>query len=271
MTFSIVARSADGESYGVAVASKFLAVGAAVPAAAAGVGAIATQALANLAYKADGLRLLREGRSAQETVDALMAADDQRDDRQVGVVDASGHAASWTGPGCNPWAGHVAGPGYTIQGNILAGQEVVDAMEQAWLHSERDAPLTRRLLAALAAGDDAGGDRRGRQSAHLLVVTPGGGYGGGSDVYADLRVDDHPNPVPELTRLLDLHDIFFSRPDPETLLPLEGQLADEVSTLVRRAGYPDLETWMGVENYEERGAPGKIDPVVLAKLREAAG
>lgn len=272
MTFSIVAT--DGSAWGVAVASKFLGVGTAVPAAAAGVGAIATQSWANLAYRPDGLALLRAGKSATETLDALTSADEHRDQRQAGIVDANGSAATFTGTGCNPWAGGVTGDSYAIQGNILVGPEVVGAMEKAWLAtSGEDTPLTRRLLAALQAGDDAGGDRRGRQSAALLVVTPEGGYGGGSDVFADLRVDDHPHPTPELARLLDLHDLYFGQPDPATLLPLDGDVADEVRRKLQALGHADadldkaLAEWAGIENYEERLVPNKIDPVVLDRLR----
>jgi uncharacterized Ntn-hydrolase superfamily protein len=272
MTFSIVAT--DGEAWGVAVASKFLAVGAAVPAARAGVGAIATQALANLAYRPDGLALLSDGRSAQAALESLTAADDDRDQRQAGIVDRSGAAAPFTGSGCHAWAGGVAGDGYAIQGNILTGPDVVTAMERAWLASDAASALGRRLLSALTAGDLAGGDKRGRQSAALLVVTAGGGYGGGSDVYADLRIDDHPNPVPELVRLLDLHDIYFTKPDPESALALDGELAEEVRGRLARLGHDrsDLEDaladWAGIENYEERLVPGKIDPVVLEQLRK---
>ncbi len=276
MTFSIVAT--DGTAWGVAVASKFLGVGTAVPAAAANVGAIATQSWANLAYRPDGLAMLREGKSAQETLDALTAADEHREDRQAGIVDAQGRAATFTGTGCNPWAGGVTGCvdgqwGYAIQGNILVGPEVVDAMQNAWLATDPTAPLTRRLLAALTAGDDAGGDRRGRQSAALLVVTPEGGYGGGSDVFADLRVDDHAHPVTELARLLDLHDLYFGKPDPATLLPLEDDLAIEVRRRLAELGHEGddldqvLADWAGIENYEERLVPNKIDPVVLEQLR----
>src|SRR4051794_20597545 len=240
MTFSIVAT--DGTEWGVAVASKFLAVGAAVPAAAVGAGAIATQSYANLAYRPDGLRLLREGRSAQETLERLTAADEQRAQRQAGIVDAAGHAATFTGERCHPWGGGVAGlvdghGGFAIQGNILTGPEVVEAMHAAWRATETGQPLSRRLLAALTAGDDAGGDKRGRQSAALFVVTPDGGYGGGSDVLVDLRVDDHATPIPELTRLLDLHDIFFGKPDPADALPLEGELAVEVRDRLGRLGH----------------------------------
>jgi len=279
MTFSIVGRSADGSSLGVAVASKFLAVGAAVPAAEAGAGAIATQSYANLAYRPEGLAMLREGHSAPDTLAALTAADALREQRQAGVVDSGGRSASFTGEQCNPWAGGCTGPDYAIQGNILTGPEVVTAMERAWLVGDPSAPLGRRLLAALTAGDEAGGDRRGRQSAALYVVQPGGGYGGGSDVYADLRVDDSPSPVPELARLLGLHDLFFGRPDPDALRPLEGKLLDEVNGLLVQVGHPPagddagavraaLWDWAGVENLEERipEAP-VIDPVVLDVLR----
>lgn len=280
MTFSIVATA--GDAWGVAVASKFLAVGAAVPAAAAGVGAIATQSYANLAYRPDGLRLLREGRTAQETLDALTAGDDQREQRQAGVVDARGGAATFTGTGCHAWAGGRTGSTptgtYAVQGNILTGPDVVEQMERAWLGSPADAPLARRLLAALVAGDEAGGDKRGRQSAAILVVTPDGGYGGGSDVLVDLRVDDHPAPIPELARLLDLHDVFFGKPDPDAALPLDGALATEVRDRLARLGHAaagdaaaDLDAaladWAGVENYEERMLPGRIDPLVLDQLR----
>ena len=277
MTFSIVAT--DGTAWGVAVASKFLAVGAAVPAAAVGVGAIATQSYANLAYRPDGLRLLREGRSAQDTLDRLTGADELREQRQAGIVDGHGRAATFTGSGCHPWAGGVTGSveghgAFAIQGNILTGSEVVGAMRAAWQETAAAEPLARRLLAALVAGDNAGGDRRGRQSAALLVVTPDGGYGGGSDVFVDLRVDDHPHPVGELGRLLDLHDIFFGKPDPDATFVLERELADEVRDRLARLGHTaaDLDEaladWAGIENFEERMVPGRIDPLVLEQLRQ---
>jgi uncharacterized Ntn-hydrolase superfamily protein len=269
MTFSIVARSADGQSYGVAVASKFVAVGAAVPAAEAGIGALATQSYANLAYRPQGLALLRTGVVAADVVAGLTAADPGRGHRQLGVVGPTGEGATYTGDGCHDWAGGIAGDGYAIQGNILAGKQVVVAMFEAWAGSDPDAPLARRLHAALLAGDRAGGDRRGRQSAALLVVAKGQGYGGTSDIVADLRVDDHPDPVPELARLLDLHTLYFDKPDPATLLDLSGPLADEVQALLATRGYPDLESWAGVENLEERLVPGKIDPLVLSHLRSS--
>lgn len=266
MTFSIVGR--DGHALGVAVASKFLAVGAAVPAAEADVGAVATQSYANLAYRPDGLAMLRDGRSAQETLDALTAADEGREQRQAGVVDATGRSATYTGSACHDWAGGRTGEGYAVQGNILVGPEVVEAMERAWLSSSGELP--DRLLAALAAGDDAGGDRRGRQSAALLVVRKNSGYGGQSDVEVDLRADEHPAPVGELRRMLELHRLYFGKPDPSTLLPLDGELADEVARRLRALGFATLDDWAGVENYEERMVDGSIDPLVLAKLREAS-
>jgi uncharacterized Ntn-hydrolase superfamily protein len=277
VTFSIVARSDDGLCLGVAVASKFLAVGAAVPAASALVGAVATQSFANLAYRPDGLELLRRGRSAQQALTELTAADPLREQRQAGIVAGTGPGATFTGTECFGWAGGVAGDGYAIQGNILAGPQVVTAMEQTYLAADPSMPLAGALLAALAAGDTAGGDRRGRQSAALLVATPGGGYGGGSDVLVDLRVDDSVDPVPELARLLDLHHLYFGRPDPDQCLTLSGPLAVRVSALLVARGHAgaDLERsladWASVENLEERLVPGRIDPLVLAALEAPVG
>jgi uncharacterized Ntn-hydrolase superfamily protein len=274
VTFSIVAT--DGSAWGIAVASKYLAVGAAVPSARAGIGALATQAFANVGYRSDGLAHLAAGKDARQTLDALTAADKLRQQRQAGIVDAAGHAATFTGSECQPWAGGLAGDGYAIQGNILTGPEVVAAMERAWRDSDPGAPLARRLMAALVAGDDAGGDRRGRQSAALLVVTEDGAATRGSDVYVDLRVDDHSAPVPELIRLLDVHTTFFGSVDPKALLPLTGELLEEVRSKLVILGHdgPDVERslgeWAGIENYEERLRPGAIDPVVLAKLRAMA-
>ncbi|MFG2058998.1 DUF1028 domain-containing protein [Micromonospora sp. NPDC048930] len=277
MTFSIVARSADGLLHGVAVASKFLAAGALVPAAEAEVGALATQAHVNLAYRAQGLALLRSDVAAADVVAGLVAADPGRDDRQLGVVGATGDGATWTGPRCHPWAGGQAGDGWAAQGNILAGPHVIDAVRDAWLGGP-DLPFPQRLLAALHAGDRAGGDRRGRQSAGLLVVQRRGGYAGTGDELVDLRVDDHPDPVTELSRLLDIHTMLFGKPDPATLRDLTGPLAQEVATLLATAGHPvgaaglddALASWAGVENLEERIVPGRIDPIVLDHLRRTA-
>jgi uncharacterized Ntn-hydrolase superfamily protein len=274
MTFSIVARSDDGQSWGIAVASKFLAVGSAVPAAAAGIGAVATQAFANVSYKKRGLAMLESGLSAQATLDALIGPDDGREERQLGIVDANGGSATFTGTGCNPWAGGRALENVAAQGNILVGPDVVDAMIAAFEGAPHNLPLSRRLLAALLAGDRAGGDARGRQSAALFVVSAGAGYGGFDDVQVDLRVDDHADPVTELECLLEIHDMLFGKPDPTTLIPLTGNLAREVSTLLAGVGISDanvedgLARWAGIENYEERMVPGHIDPPVLAKLRE---
>ncbi|MEV6524687.1 DUF1028 domain-containing protein [Longispora sp. NPDC051575] len=273
MTYSIVARSADGSALGVAVASKFLAVGMAVPAAEAGVGALATQAYANLAYRPQGLALLRTGLAAADVVAGLTAADQGRADRQLGVVTPTGDGATYTGAGCFDWAGGLAGDGYAVQGNILTGPEVVAEMERSWLGSA-DLPFPERLLRALAAGEAAGGDSRGRQSAALYVVSPGGGYGGLSDVAVDLRVDDHQDPVAELARLYVLHDQLFGHADPESLLPLEGAVAEEVATRLTALGYAvdrgldaGLAAWAGSANMEERLVEGRIDPVVLEVLR----
>ncbi|WP_432987321.1 DUF1028 domain-containing protein [Dactylosporangium sp. CA-233914] len=268
MTFSIVGRSTDGQSLGVAVASKFLAVGAAVPAAEAGVGALATQAFANLAYRVQGLAMLRTGASAAHVIAGLTAADSGRAGRQLGVVGPSGPGATFTGEECFDWAGGVAGDGYAIQGNILTGPEVVAEMERAWL-AGAGLPLPRRLRVALAAGDAAGGDRRGRQSAALFTVRRGAGYGGMSDVEVDLRVDDDPDPVARLGGLVELWDLYFGKPDPATLLPLAGDLATEVRDRLAVLGYASLDAWAGVENLEERLVEGAIDPLVLERLRGA--
>ncbi len=260
MTFSIVARSTDGESWGVAVASKFLAVGAVVPAAVAQVGAIATQADANVAYKGLALSHLDDGATASVALQRLLEEDDGRDERQVGIVDAEGGSATHTGHACLDWAGGVIGDGYAIQGNILAGEFVVAAMQDAFEASDGDEPLARRLLAALSAGDDAGGDRRGRQSAALLVVRDGAGYGGGDDIAADLRVDDHPDPVTELARLLDLNDLYLTASTETERVDITPDLQAEIEHLVHERGFPDLNSWVGTENYEMRVDPnGDVD------------
>jgi uncharacterized Ntn-hydrolase superfamily protein len=270
MTFSVVGR--DGAAYGVAVASKFLSVGAIVPSAWAGTGAIATQAWANVAYRAQAGVLLAAGHSAEDTLAALVGGDPQSASRQAGVV--SGHsAATHTGTDCMTWAGGIADGDVAVQGNILTGPEVVEAMLATW-HERSGERLAERLLAVLAAGDEAGGDRRGRQSAALLVAAPAGGYGG-HDIEVDLRVDDHPGPVPELGRLLELHRLYFDAVDEASLLPLEGDLAAEVVERLAAAGHRGtsvdaaLDSWAGVENFEERLRPGRIDPLVLERLREA--
>jgi len=270
MTFSIAARSADGESWGVAVASKFLGVGAAVPAARAGLGAIATQSFANVAYKRAGLALLADGRSAQETLDSLLAGDPGRAKRQAGVVDAQGGAATFTGDECYAWAGGITGPGVAIQGNILTGPEVVQAMYDGWVDSAAGLHLSDRLLRALIAGDGAGGDSRGRQSAALLVVREAGGYGHFDDVEVDLRVDDHAAPCAELARMLKLHHLLFLEPEDDDLVPIEGDVADEIERHLRTLGFADLDAWLGAENLEMRVRDRSIDRRVLDRLREQA-
>jgi uncharacterized Ntn-hydrolase superfamily protein len=270
MTFSIVARSADGESWGVAVASKFLAVGSAVPAAVAQVGAIATQADANVAYKGQALAHLDDGATASVALQRLLEDDLGRDHRQVGIVDSDGGAASHTGMSCLDWAGGRIGDGYAIQGNILVGEEVVEAMEAAWLASDAEAPLARRLLAALTAGDEAGGDQRGRQSAALLVVEDGAGYGGLDDIAADLRVDDHPSPIPELARLLDLSDLYLTASTEDEKVPVTAELEEELEAFAKAQGKRDFRAWVGSENYEMRVSPDLawIDERILAIVRD---
>lgn len=283
-TFSIAARDPQNGDLGVAVASKFLAVGSVVPWAQADAGAVATQASANISYGPRGLRLLADGRSAEETLQALLADDADREQRQVGLVDARGGAAAHTGSACFDWAGHVAGAGFAAQGNILAGPQVVNAIAHTFATAGGE--LAERMLAALQAGDTAGGDRRGRQSAALYVARAGGSYGGRLDRYIDLRVDDHADPVPELARLLQLHRFYLTPPRPEDLLPIDEPLARELQTMLARAGYyhgtisgvydeptqQSLDQYSGVENLEERLiSPSAIDPQVLQFMRERLG
>jgi uncharacterized Ntn-hydrolase superfamily protein len=294
MTFSIVARDAATGDLAVAVQSKFLAVGAVVPWARAGVGAVATQSFANVAYGPDGLALLAGGASATEAVEQLTSRDALRTERQVGIVDASGRGATYTGTGCFAWAGGRTGKGYAAQGNILAGAAVVDAMAERF--EGGGMPFPELLVACLADADAAGGDRRGRQSAALLVVREGGGYGGGNDRWIDLHVEDHADPIGELGRVLALQRLYFDRPTPDELLPITEELGAELRQRLTAAGgapgggldavyrpmFPDaappsqprpsigtpgpmppgwdeswhgaLIDWMSVENLEERAA-----------------
>jgi len=273
-TYSIVACDLDADEWGVAVQSKFLAVGAGVPAAEPHVGAVATQALANMRYGPDGLALLRQGLSAEEVVARLTEADEGRDDRQLGVVDAQGRAATYTGSSCFEWAGGITGQGYAAQGNILVSEETVSALGRTF-EETAGRPLAERLLEALAAAQAAGGDRRGQQSAALLVVRKDGGYMGTTDAVADLRVDDHPAPIEELRRIYAMHDLLFGETPVEDWLDVDEQLALEVRERLTALGYPgdDLEQafldWAGTENLEERvKGIDRIDPVVLAELRK---
>jgi uncharacterized Ntn-hydrolase superfamily protein len=274
VTFSLVACDLERREWGVAVASKFLAVGAVVPFATAETGAVATQALANVAFGPDGLRLLGEGSSADAALQQLIGADDGRDDRQLGIVDRLGRAATFTGSRCLDWAGGRSGPAYAAQGNILVSESTVDALARTFEAAE-DGPLADRLLTALAAGQSAGGDRRGQQSAALLVVAEGGGYSGGSDRLVDLRVDDHPTPVAELRRLYDLQQLYFGSTPAEEWLEVDEQLGSELRARLGTLGHAtgdlaaDLGTWAGIENLEERvDGVKRLDPVVLTELRK---
>jgi uncharacterized Ntn-hydrolase superfamily protein len=267
-TYSIAACDLEASEWGVAVQSKFLAVGSVVPWAEPEVGAIATQAYANPTYGPNGLALLREGLAARDVVQRLVGADEGRDHRQLGVVDRHGDAAAYTGSECMDWAGQRTGAGYAAQGNILAGADTVDALA-ATFEASAGHSLAARLLECLAAAQAAGGDRRGQQSAALLITRRDGGYGKLSDVAVDLRVDDHERPVDELRRLYKLHDQLFGVTPREDWLPLEGALREEVDARVRQLGYDSLETWAGVANLEDRvDDDTEIDPVVLEALRD---
>jgi uncharacterized Ntn-hydrolase superfamily protein len=270
-TYSIAACDLEGAQWGVATQSKFLAVGSVVPWAQPGVGAIATQSYANPRYGSEGLALLREGSSAEEVVQRLVAADEGRDHRQLGIVDREGRAATYTGTECYEWAGGRTGACYAAQGNILVSAATVDAMAETFETSS--GPLAERLLACLDAAQAAGGDRRGQQSAALLVVERDGGYAGLSDEVVDLRVDEHPRPLEELRRIYDLHQAIFGTTPPEQWLDVDDDLATELRERLARLGYDGelghaLFRWAGKENLEERvdGAE-RVDPVVLEELR----
>ena len=271
-TYSIAACDLDAGQWGVATQSKFLAVGSVVPWAEPGAGAVATQAYANPRYGPDGLALLRDGASAAETVKKLTEADEGREHRQLGVVDGRGGSASFTGGKCFDWAGGQTGPCFAAQGNILVGEETVAALARTFVETA-GRPLAQRLLECLAAAQAAGGDRRGQQSAALLVVERDGGYASLSDVLVDLRVDDHPQPVAELARLHDAHELLFGKTPPDEWLDVDAELGAELSERLARLGYDGdlagaLDAWAGTENLEERvdGAE-RIDPVVLKELR----
>ena len=269
-TYSIVGCDLEARQWGVAVQSKFLAVGALCPFAEAEVGAVATQSFVNPRYGPDGLALLREGLSAEEAVERLTAADEGRGQRQLGIVDREGRAATYTGERCFAWAGGRTGAGYAAQGNILVGEETVDALA-ATFDATTDLPLVQRLIECLGAAQAAGGDRRGQQSAALIVVEKDGGYAGLSDTLVDLRVDDHERPIEELRRIYAIHRRLFETSPREDWLALEGDLGAEVDERLARLGHDSLAAWAGVENLEERVDGGDaIDPVVLEALREAS-
>ncbi len=273
-TYSIAACDLAAGQWGVAVQSKFLAVGSVVPWAEPLVGAIATQAYANPRYGPDGLALLRDGLSAQDVVDRLTAADDDRAQRQLGVVDGRGRAATFTGDGCHAWAGGRTGDGYAAQGNILVSQATVDGLADTFERTSGQ-PLVLRLLDCLDAAQAAGGDSRGQQSASVLVVQRDGGYAGLSDLLVDLRVDDHERPLEELRRIYRLHDELFGSTPEDDWVAIDAELADELTERLRAIGYEGdlteaLPRWAGSANFEERvDGVERIDPVVLAALREA--
>ncbi|HZO75474.1 MAG TPA: DUF1028 domain-containing protein [Ktedonobacteraceae bacterium] len=281
MTFSIIARDAAKGEWGIAVQSKFLAVGAVVPWARAGVGAIATQAWANTSYGPQGLDLLASGLSAQETLKRLLQADDGRADRQLGIVGASGAPVTYTGEKCFPWAGGLIGEDYACQGNILVSEDTVRAMARTF--EETAGLLCDRLLAALAAGQAAGGDSRGQQSAALLVVRERGGYGGFNDRFIDLRVDDSSHPIDELQRILQLHKLYLFPTSPQDILLIDQELAREIQEILTLTGdyqgsisgtYDEVtrdafRKFSGRENLEERWfEDARIDRVVLEFMRE---
>ncbi|MCI4370579.1 MAG: DUF1028 domain-containing protein, partial [Thermoplasmata archaeon] len=283
-TFSIVAADPATGEWGVAVQSRFISVGAVVPWAVSRVGALATQALANVRYGPDGIDLLRRGQGADAVVEKLTKGDPKREQRQVGVVDAKGHAAAFTGKECFDWAGHVVGEGYTCQGNILFSRAVVEGMARAYESTPGDLP--ERLLAALAAGQREGGDRRGMQSAALLVVREKGGYDEGSDRWVDVRVDDHPTPIEELKRVFKIYDLtLLNREDPNGLVPLTGDVARSVQQELELLGFYTgrlTATWdeptakafakfLGENNFENKARDDAMAwPSVLHYLDERA-
>jgi uncharacterized Ntn-hydrolase superfamily protein len=271
-TYSIAACDLEAAQWGVATQSKFLAVGSVVPWAEPGVGAVATQAYANPRYGPEGLALLREGADAETVVQRLTAADDGRDHRQLGVVDSRGGSATFTGRECLDWAGGLVGPCFAAQGNILVGEETVAALAGTF-EATAGTPLAERLLECLAAAQAAGGDRRGQQSAALLVVQRDGGYAGLSDVLVDLRADEHPQPIAELSRLYRMHDLLFGKTPPAQWVDVDDSLRQEIVERLARLGYDgDAERafvdWASTENLEERvDGFSRIDPVVLEELR----
>jgi len=279
-TFSIVARDPANGDLGVAVQSKFLAVGSVVPFAQAGVGAAATQSYANVTYGPEGLRLMAAGWTAQEALNQLLAIDLDVTQRQVLLVDGAGRAAAHTGEKCHDWAGHIVGDGYACAGNILVGEATVQAMARTFEETQR--PLPERLVVALAAGQAAGGDSRGKQSAALLVVRTAGSYGGRSDRYVDLRVDDHPEPIAELERILGLHRLYLTKSSPEELIPVDEDIARELQVILQQAGHyqgevtgvydedtrKGLRDLYGIENLEERWHDELMDIVALEFLRQ---
>lgn len=279
MTYSIIGYDPKTEELGIAVQSKFLGVGSVVPWAKAGVGAIATQSYANPAYGPDGLKLMAEGKSAKETLKLLIESDKGRGLRQVGIMDAKGGAATYTGKDCYDWAGGKIGTYCVAQGNILVSGETVDAMITTF--EQTKGKLAERLLKALLAGEEAGGDKRGMQSAAIYVVKEKGGYLGANDRYVDLRVDEHPDPIHELYRIYKLQQLYFAGPEPDNILTIEGEVKEEITRHLKRLGflkedllseealYEALTSFIRVENFERRELErGKIDGAIFEYMRE---
>jgi uncharacterized Ntn-hydrolase superfamily protein len=280
-TFSIVAYDPDEKAWGIAVASEFPAVGSVVPWAQVGAGAVATQSYANTTYGPRGLAMMGSGMSAQQALDILIEEDEQQALRQAGFVDANGNAATFTGEDCFEWAGGLTGDGFTVQGNILTGPEVVDAIAESYKTSDQEFP--ERLHQALLAGDLAGGDRRGRQSAAIYIVKPKGGYAELNDRWIDYRVDDHEDPVPRLGDLLKLHRLFFEKSDEQNVLAIKGEILDTLQKIMAELGYDvsasgeydqatqtALREFVGNENFEDRTdvESGQIDAPVYEYLIE---
>jgi uncharacterized Ntn-hydrolase superfamily protein len=280
MTFSIVGYDPIEKEWGIAVQSKFLGVGAVVPWAKAGAGVVATQSYANTAYGPKALELMEQGKSAQETLELLLAEDPEKEMRQVGLIDASGNPATFTGSVCYDWAGGMTGTHFAAQGNILVDEKTVQAMAQVF--TETEGPLADRLLAALDAGQEAGGDSRGKQSAALYIVKEKGGYGGFNDRYIDLRVDDHPDPIKELIRIYQLQQLYFAPSKPERIAAIEGEIKDQLIHHLKRLSYLSdepksndgifraLTAFIHTENFEMREqSSGFIDLEVLEFMKKS--
>lgn len=279
-TFSIVGFDPKTAELGIAVQSKFIGVGAVVPWAKAGIGAVATQSYANTSYGPVGLELMAEGKTAQEALDILVANDEGRDKRQVGIVDATGNSATYTGAECYDWAGGVTGQNFTAQGNILVSKETVEAMGNTFQNTKGS--LAYRLTQALDAGQKAGGDSRGKQSAALLIVKEKGGYGGYNDRAVDLRVDDHPDPIKELIRIFNLHQLYFEASKEEEIITIDGNmkkvLLDQLIKLeylpaqeeiTDEVLFKALSDFIHTENFEEREQEtGKIDKKVFNYIKQ---
>ncbi len=280
MTFSIVAFDPANGDLGVAVQSKFPNVGISIPFAKAGVGAVATQSYCNTSFGPRGFALLENGASPEQALEILIGGDPQRDYRQVGIIDAQGRSASFTGARCFDWAGDYRGEHCSAQGNTLAGIGVVEGMVRAF--EDTRGPLAERLLAALHAGQAAGGDRRGQQSAALLVKRAGGGYGGFDDRYVEISVCDHPTPIAELERLYAIHRLTYLRSDPDQLVRIDTAIANELQQILHARGFYKgaatgvhdeemlriLRDFMGWENYDERiRDDDRIDLEVLEDMR----